>query len=114
MDNRTVALFAALGATTIYGLNHTIAKVVMPHFVGPFAFILLRVVGATLLFWLVSPWMPKEKIDRKDYFRIFVASFFGMCLNMLMFFKGLQLSTPINSGVIVTMTPIIILILSSL
>ena len=114
MDNRTVALFAALGATTIYGLNHTIAKVVMPHFVGPFAFILLRVVGATLLFWLVSPWMPKEKIDRKDYFRIFVASFFGMCLNMLMFFKGLQLSTPINSGVIVTMTPIIILILSSI
>lgn len=114
MNNRTVALFAALGATTIYGLNHTIAKVVMPHFVGPFAFILLRVVGATLLFWLVSPWMPKEKIDRKDYFRIFVASFFGMCLNMLMFFKGLQLSTPINSGVIVTMTPIIILILSSI
>tara|TARA_B100000900_G_C20436563_1_gene657225 strand:+ start:25 stop:687 length:663 start_codon:yes stop_codon:yes gene_type:complete len=32
---------------------------------------------------------------------------------MLMFFKGLQLSTPINSGVIVTLTPIIILILSA-
>ena len=30
-----------------------------------------------------------------------------------MFFKGLQLSTPINSGVIVTLTPIIILILSA-
>ena len=37
----------------------------------------------------------------------------GMCINMLMFFKGLQLSTPINSGVIVTLTPIIILILSA-
>ena len=36
-----------------------------------------------------------------------------MCINMLMFFKGLQLSTPINSGVIVTLTPIIILVLSA-
>ncbi len=55
----------------------------------------------------------KEKIDRKDYPRIFGASLLGMCINMLMFFKGLQLSTPINSGVIVTLTPIIILILSA-
>ena len=37
-----------------------------------------------------------------------------MCINMLMFFKGLQLSTPINSGVIVTLTPIIILVLSAI
>ena len=113
MNNRILALFAALGATTIYGINHTVAKVIMPHYIGPFGFIMLRVVGATILFWLVSLWMPKEKIDRKDYPRIFGASLLGLCLNMLMFFKGLQLSTPINSGVIVTLTPIIILILSA-
>ena len=113
MNNRILALFAALGATTIYGINHTVAKVIMPHYIGPFGFIMLRVVGATILFWLVSLWMPKEKIDRKDYPRIFGASLLGMCINMLMFFKGLQLSTPINSGVIVTLTPIIILILSA-
>jgi drug/metabolite transporter (DMT)-like permease len=113
MNNRILALFAALGATTIYGINHTVAKVIMPHYIGPFGFIMLRVVGATVLFWLVSLWMPKEKIDRKDYPRIFGASLLGMCINMLMFFKGLQLSTPINSGVIVTLTPIIILILSA-
>jgi len=113
MNNRIVALFAALGATTIYGINHTVAKVIMPHYIGPFGFIMLRVVGATILFWLVSLWLPKEKIDRKDYPRIFGASLLGMCINMLMFFKGLQLSTPINSGVIVTLTPIIILILSA-
>jgi drug/metabolite transporter (DMT)-like permease len=74
---------------------------------------MLRVVGASILFWLVSLFTPKEKIERKDYFRIFGAALLGMCINMLMFFKGLQLSTPINSGVIVTLTPIIILILSA-
>ena len=114
MNNRALALLAAFGATTIYGMNHTIAKVVMPHYVGPFGFIMLRVVGASILFWSISFIMPKETIERKDFFRIAIASLFGMCINMLMFFKGLQLSTPINSGVIVTLTPIIILILSAL
>lgn len=99
MNNRALALFAALGATTIYGLNHTIAKVVMPHYIGAFGFIMLRVVGAASLFWITSLFIPKEVIDRKDYPRIFFAAFLGMCINMLMFFKGLQLSTPINSEI---------------
>ena len=85
----------------------------MPHYIGAFGFIMLRVVGAASLFWLLSLFTPKEKIDRKDYPRIFFGALLGMCINMLMFFKGLQLSTPINSGVIVTLTPIIILILSA-
>ena len=113
MNSRALALLAAFGATTIYGLNHTIAKVVMPHYIGPFGFIMLRVVGASVLFWTISLFVPKETIERKDYLRIVGAAFLGMCINMLMFFKGLQLSTPINSGVIVTLTPIIILILSA-
>ncbi|MGA0896374.1 MAG: DMT family transporter [Flavobacteriaceae bacterium] len=113
MNSRVLALLAAFGATTIYGLNHTIAKVVMPHYIGPFGFIMLRVVGASVLFWVVSMFTPKERIERKDFLRIAGAAFLGMCINMLMFFKGLQLSTPINSGVIVTLTPIIILILSA-
>jgi len=113
MNNRILALLAALSATTIYGLNHTIAKVIMPHYIGAFGFIMLRVVGAAILFWMLSLFIPNEKIERKDYYRIFFGGLLGMCINMLMFFKGLQLSTPINSGVIVTLTPIIILILSA-
>ena len=113
MKSRALALLAAFGATAIYGMNHTIAKVVMPHYIAPFGFIMLRVVGACILFWLVSFFIPKETIERKDFLRIAFTALFGMCINMLMFFKGLQLSTPINSGVIVTLTPIIILILSA-
>ena len=61
----------------------------------------------------MSLFIKNEKIHREDYFRIASAALLGMCINMLMFFKGLQLSTPINSGVIVTLTPIIILVLSA-
>ncbi|PWL40080.1 EamA family transporter [Flagellimonas aquimarina] len=113
MSKRTLAILAAIGATTIYGINHTIAKGVMPHYVGPFGFIMLRVVGAAILFWGISFLGPKEKIQKKDWGRILVCAILGMVINMLAFFKGLQLSTPINSAVLVTITPIIVVILSA-
>lgn len=112
MSKRTLAILAALGATTIYGLNHTIAKGVMPHYVQPFGFIFLRVSGAAFLFWLFSGLGPKQRIERKDWGRILVCAIFGMVINMLAFFKGLELSTPVNSAVLVTLTPIIVVGLS--
>ncbi len=114
MNTRSWALLAAAGATTIYGMNHTVAKVVMPEYVGAFGFVFIRTAGASLLFWLLSLFLPKEKIERGDYLRLFLAALMGMCINMLSFFKGLELSTPVNSGIFATTTPIIILLLSYL
>ena len=114
MNKRTLALLAAFGASAIYAANHSIAKGVMPTYIKPFGFILLRVIGATVLFWFISIWTPKEKIEKKDWSRFIIAAIFGMVINMLMFFKGLDLSTPINSSVIITISPIIVLILSAI
>ena len=112
MNKRTLALLAAFGASAIYGINHTIAKDVMPTYIQPYGFILLRVTGAAILFWIIGFWAPKERIDKKDLLRILGCAFFGMVINMLMFFKGLSLSTPINSAVMITISPIIIFSLS--
>ena len=114
MDKRTLGFLAALGATIIYGLNHTIAKNVMPTYITPFGFILLRVLGAAILFWLVSFLIKPEKIQKKDWPRLIACSFLGMVINMLAFFKGLELSTPVNSSVIITISPIIVFIFSAI
>lgn len=112
MNKRHLALLAAFGASFIYGVNHTLAKGLMPTYIKPFGFIMLRVFGAALLFWITSLFFQKEKIDAKDWKRIFLCALFGMTINMLAFFKGLALSTPINSSVVITITPVILLILS--
>lgn len=114
MDKRTAALLAAFGASLIYAINHTIAKGVMPVYIKPFGFIFLRVIGAAALFLIASFWAPKQKIDRTDWPRILACAIFGMVINMLMFFKGLQLSTPINSSVMITISPILVFILSAI
>lgn len=112
MNKRYLALIAAFLATSIYGINHTVAKEVMPIYIGSSGFIMLRLLGATLIFWLISLFTPKEKIEKKDFLKILLASILGMCVNMLAFFRGLELSTPINSGIIITLSPVLVLILS--
>lgn len=114
MNPRILALIAATAASAIYAINHTIAKGLMPDVIGPYAFIILRVTGAAIIFWGLSLFFPKEKIDRKDWPRIVLCALFGMVLNMNMFFKGLELSTPINSSVVITLTPVILLVLSAI
>lgn len=114
MNSRVLAIVAATVASAIYGLNHTIAKGVMPYYIQPFGFIMLRVGGAAILFWLIGLLGPKEKIATSDWPRILGCAVFGMVINMLFFFKGLSLSTPINSSVIVTLSPVMVLILASI
>jgi drug/metabolite transporter (DMT)-like permease len=108
MNKRNLGLLAAFGATVIYGFNHTIAKNVMPIYIEPFGFVLLRVLGATILFWFLSIFLKNQKIHKKDWPRILLCSFLGMVINMLAFIKGLQLSTPINSSVLITVVPILV------
>ncbi|MCL5246307.1 DMT family transporter [Cellulophaga sp. 20_2_10] len=114
MSKRTLAILACLGATTIYGLNHTIAKGVMPTYIKPFGFIMVRLLGASFLFWACSFFMPKQKIERQDWGRMFICALTGMGINMLTFFKGLELSTPINSAVLITLVPILVVVMSAL
>jgi drug/metabolite transporter (DMT)-like permease len=114
MSKRNLALIGATIVSIIYGVTFTIAKDVMPLYIDAYGFILLRVGGSVILFWLVWLFMPKEKIAFNDFPRIIAAAFFGVALNMLTFFKGLSLTSPISAAVIMVSTPMIVLTLSAI
>ncbi|WP_159022333.1 DMT family transporter [Formosa sp. L2A11] len=115
MNKRILALIALFLVQVFYGLNYSFANdVIDAGYIKPFGFILLRLLGTTCLLWFFGLFMPKEKIDKKDYLTFLAAAFFGMCLNMLSFFKGLEYTTPIHASVIATVTPIVVLVLSSI
>lgn len=114
MSTRNWALLGALMVSIIYGVTFTIAKDVMPEFVKPFGFIVLRVGGSALLFWLVALFLKTEKIALNDFPRIIASAFFGVAFNMLTFFEGLSLTSPIMASVIMVTTPMIVLVLSAI
>ena len=112
MNKRTIALFAAFVATSIFGFNHTIAKELMPDVLSHNALLYCRVVGAAISFWFISLFLKNEKIEIKDFKLIIICAFFGMGLNMITSLNGLYNSTPINSAIITTIAPIFIFIIS--
>ncbi len=103
---------AVIGANVIYGLNYVIAKGIMPYWLEPRAIIFLRVSGAVLVFWITTFFVSREKISKQDYVRLAIAAFFGVALNQIMFFEGLNLTTPINASIIMVSTPILVLVMS--
>lgn len=113
MNSRKIAFLLAFLATIIYGVSFTVAKEVMPKYIQPFGFIFLRVSGATILFWIAGLFLRSERIESKDLIRIGFAAVFGMAVNQLSFFKGLDMTTPINASVIMVTTPILVLTFST-
>ena len=106
------AHLAVLGANIIYAINYVVAKGIMPDYLEPRAIIFLRVAGAAIIFWSVSAFFPKERVARKDLFKLAYISFFGIALNQVMFFEGLNLTTPINASIIMVGVPIVVLFFS--
>lgn len=104
---------ALLVTCIIYGANFSIAKSIMPEPIPPFGFIFIRVAVATTFFWLIHLLFVKEQIQvKREYFRLMVCGFFGAAINMLMFFKGLSLTSPVNASLIMTTTPVVVVVAS--
>ena len=97
----------------IYALNYTIAKDVMPHYIEPSGFILLRVLCGVFLFLIFYFLFIRERIDKKDYFSFALCGLFGVAINQLFFFEGLNLTTPINAAIIMTTNPILVIVISA-
>jgi drug/metabolite transporter (DMT)-like permease len=111
--NKTLgAHLALLSANLIYGASFTIAKIVMEGYIQPFGFVLLRAITAVLLFWTTGFLFFRESTDKKDIPRFAFICLFGIVINQLLFLKGLDLTTPINSAIIMITSPILVLIIS--
>ncbi|MBS1764509.1 MAG: DMT family transporter [Bacteroidetes bacterium] len=97
----------------IYAANFSIAKLVMPEYIKPFAFIVLRVVPATMMFFIISWILPAERIKKKDRNFMLLGGLFGVAVNQLLFFKGLSLTSPINGALIMTTNPVLVLMMAA-
>ncbi|HEY8402657.1 MAG TPA: DMT family transporter [Cytophagaceae bacterium] len=111
LRSHLILVFTAL----IAGFQYSIAKNVMPDPINPSAVILIRGVAAATVFTLIHFLLVKEKIEnRKDFVRLMLCALTGVTLNQLLFYEGLNLTTPINASLMMTSSPILVLIFSSI
>jgi len=114
MTDKAKAHLALLGANIFYGAGFTVAKMVMPRLIQPLGFIFIRVGVVMFLFWLSYFGGSKfrVKIDRKDWPLLILGGVFGVSMNQMLFFTGLNLTFPIHAALIMMATPLLITIIS--
>ncbi len=109
------AHIALLVVALVYGGNYIVAKVPLDDgYLHPFPFILLRASAALIPFWLIYSVRNREKVEQRDLFRLALRGSFGVAVTQLFFFSGLKLTTPIKPSLLMTTTPILVLVMSAL
>ena len=94
-------------AYIIFGLNVVVCKdIANAEAVTPDVLFSLRAIGASALFWLLSLFLPKEKVEKGDLWRIALASFLGLFLTQMTFLVGITMATPIDSAILGTLGPV--------
>ncbi len=116
MGNRKILLghLALLGVQMLYAGNYSIAKNVMPDYIEPLGIVFLRVSFGMVMFWLFQLLFIKKSektvIQKADFPRLIACALFGIAINQMTFFIGLNWTSPINASIIMLTTPIIVFI----
>jgi drug/metabolite transporter (DMT)-like permease len=109
-----LAYFLLIIVNLIYGENYSIAKQIMPSYIGPYGFIFYRVFISLILFFLIYLFFLREKIARKDWWRFLGCGLFGIALNQLLFFKGISLTSSVHGALLMITSPMFTYLLSQL
>jgi drug/metabolite transporter (DMT)-like permease len=105
-----------LAATGLFGANYWIAKGLMPDHLLPMQIIFLRVSGTMVIAWIIQMSIKELrvlKIDRDDYPRLVLSSLLGVAINQMMFFTGLNHTTPVDAAIINSVNPILVLLFAA-
>ncbi len=106
---------ACLSAYGIFGINIIVCKdLANSDVISPFGLFSVRAVGASILFWLVSLFMPSEKVDKKDLFKIFMASILGLFLTQTTFLFAITMTTPLDASIVASVSPIFTMLITAI
>lgn len=104
-----------LAVMSVFGLNIPINKYLYSSgLLSPMAVTCLRMTFATIAFWLVSLFMPKEKVERKDMLILLVGGLCGMLMNQGLFAYGLGKTSPVDASIITTSGPLFAMVIAAI
>ena len=98
---------ACFTAYLIFGLNIVVCKdLTSSGAISPLALFTLRSLGAGVLFWLISLFLPKERVESRDLPKIFVASVLGFFLTQISFLMAISRITPMDCSIVASLSPL--------
>lgn len=105
---------AMIGAEFMWGVSAPLGKMILAGGMTPLLLTDCRMIGAAILFWIISLFSKNEKVSPKDLLNMFFASLFGIVINQCCFIWGLSLTSPVNASIITTSLPILTMVLAAI
>ena len=112
--NKIQAHSAVILANVIFGLGVPVTKLLLDEWVSPMGYMLTRCLGAAVIFWLISLFMPKEHVERKDLLIIMLGGLLGFVVSQTLTAWALVYTTPVYFSLIATLTPVATMLMLSL
>lgn len=112
--NKIAAHASLLVANIIFGLGVPITKLLLDNWVSPMAWMATRCIGAAVIFWAVSLFVPKEKVPIKDLFVIMVGGLIGFLVSQTFTAWAIDYSTPAYVSFVGTLTPVMTMVCAAL
>lgn len=98
---------AAFATYAIFGFNIIFCKgIAAANCMSPTALITFRTLGAAALFWLISIFAPREKVNPKDLGMIVLAALMGITIPQYTFLTAVTCTTTIDTSILSSLTPI--------
>ena len=107
-------LVAILSANIIFGLNIPVTKAIVGHWMTPMGYTTIRMIFGTFVFWGIGFLLKRENVQRKDLLILFVGGLMGFLGTQFLFSQSLKYTTPVVFSLLMSMTPVVVLILSAL
>jgi len=116
MDKKSLlGHLSAAGAYIIFGLNIVFCKgIANSDVIPPMALFSLRAIGASALFWLLSFFMPEEKVTKEDFPKIALASIVGLFIPQTTFLVAVTMTTAFDVGIMSTLAPIFTMFIAAI
>ncbi len=106
-NSTLVGHLACFVAYAIFGINIIVCKdLTTSQLISPIALFCLRSLGAGALFWIIALFLPRERVEPRDYLPIFAASILGFFLTQVAFLVAIEDITPIDCSIMLTLSPI--------
>ena len=112
---KTLGHISAFVAYSIFGFNIIICRDLSTlALISPMGLFCFRAIGAAALFWMVSLFLPQEKVEKSDFPKIFLASMLGLFLTQVSFLKASTMTTPFDTSILTPLTPIFTMFIAAI
>lgn len=102
-----------LAVYVIFGINPNCSKAVVPDYITPQAFTAARMLFGAAAFWILSPFFPRQRVERKDVW-VFLVGGIVLAGTLIAFAEAFRFTSPCYVSLVSATSPLLVMLMAAL